>query len=130
MNAVPTVHIIAAGLAGLYSAIALVGGCLGYATKGSTASLVAGVISGVLLFLCAAGISFRPYPGLIGAMIIALALAGRFIGVLMQNRDRLPAWFSEGAGITAYIMIVGGVMVLVATGLALLAGAAQTPTTS
>src|SRR5438445_10534819 len=122
---VPVVQIIAAGLAGVYGVIALVGGCVGYARKGSTASLIAGVISGLLLLLCAAGVCFRPGPGLIGAMVIALALAGRFASVLAQNSSRLPTWLSEGAGVTAYIMIVGGVLVLVAGGLALLAGWAQ-----
>jgi uncharacterized membrane protein (UPF0136 family) len=125
MHAVPTVQIIAAGLAGIYGTVALVGGCVGYATKGSTASLVAGVISGILLLLCAAGTSFRPNLGLIGAAVIALLLAGRFTAVLVQNSSKLPAWLSEGAGVTAYIMVVGGVLVLVAAGLALLAGSTE-----
>ena len=124
---VPVVQIIAAGLAGVYGVVALVGGCVGYATKGSTASLIAGVFSGLLLFLCAAGICFRPGPGLIGAMVIALALAGRFASVLAQNSSKLPAWLSDGAGITTYIMIVGGILVVAAGGLALLAGWAQSP---
>jgi len=125
MHSVPTVQIIAAGLAGLYGAVALVGGCLGYATKGSTASLTAGVISGVLLLVCAAGTTFRPHLGLIGAAVIALLLAGRFAAVLAQNSSKLPAWLSEGAGITAYVMVVGGILVLVAAGLALLAGGTE-----
>jgi uncharacterized membrane protein (UPF0136 family) len=130
MNNVPSVHVMAAGLAGLYGVVALVGGCIGYATKGSNASLIAGVISGVLLLLCAAGVAFRPYPALIGAMVVALALAGRFSAVLAQNSSRLPVWLAEGAGITAYVMIVGGVLVLVAAGLALLASGAQPPATT
>jgi uncharacterized membrane protein (UPF0136 family) len=127
MNTVPTVHIIAAGLAGLYGVVALVGGCIGYATKGSTASLMAGVISGVLLLACAAAIAFRPYPALIAAAVIALLLAGRFAAVLAQNSGKLSDWLSEGAGVTAYIMVVGGVLVLVAAGLAMLAGGTNTP---
>jgi uncharacterized membrane protein (UPF0136 family) len=128
MHPVPVVQVIAAGIIGFYGVVSLVGGCIGYVAKASTASLLAGVICGAVLLLCAAGISFRPTLSLLVAMIVALALAGRFTGVLMQNRATLTAWLADGSGITAYVMIVGGVWVLIAAGLALLAGPGQSLT--
>ena len=56
MNGAPTVQIIAAGLTALYGLISLIGGYIGYAKAGSTASLIAGGVSGILLLLLAAGV--------------------------------------------------------------------------
>ena len=124
MNTTPTVQVIAAALTALYGVISIVGGYIGF-TKGSNASLIAGGIAGVLLLLCAGGVFGKPSWSLGGALVISLALMGRFIGVLMQNRDQIGTVLNEGKGITAYVMIVGGICVIVAAGLAILAGETQ-----
>jgi uncharacterized membrane protein (UPF0136 family) len=122
MGGIPIVQVIAACIAAGYGLIALIGGVLGYVKASSSASLVAGVVSGLLLLVCAALVMRQPFGSLVGAALIAVALGGRFFGVLLQHRTDLPNFFATGPGITAYVMVVGGALVLIAAGLALLAG--------
>jgi uncharacterized membrane protein (UPF0136 family) len=124
MTGIPPVQLIAAGITALYGLISLGGGILGYQLKGSTASLVAGGIAGLLLLACAAGVFRQPVWSLVGAIIVALALLGRFAMVTFQHKGELGSFLNEGSGITAYVMIVGGGLVVLAAGLALLAEAA------
>ena len=126
MNGAPTVQIIAAGLTALYGLISLIGGYIGYAKAGSTASLIAGGVSGILLLLLAAGVCFRPFWSLSAAGIVALALVGRFASVLFADKN-LGQTLNAGKGITAFVMIVFGATVIVAAGLALLAGHTEAP---
>jgi len=127
VNSVSTVHLVAIVVTGLYGLVSLVGGTIGYLKAGSMASLLAGGICGVLLLLCAAGITRWPTVSLAGAIVISLALAGRFGNVLVQHRESLKDFLSEGSGITAMVMIIGGVLVLVVCGLALAHGSAPEP---
>src|SRR5262249_13346666 len=122
------VQLIAAIVTALYGLISLVGGCIGYAKAGSTASLVAGGVSGILLLICAGGVYVRPSWSLIGAIIISLALAARFAATLAKESDRVAQVLNEGRGVTAYVMITFGVFVIVAAALALLAGPPQSAT--
>ena len=129
MHIVPVVQLIAACITALYGLISLIGGYIGYAKAGSTASLIAGGISGVLLLLCAGGVFVRPTWSLIGALVVSLALVGRFASVLAKESDHLGQVLNEGKGITAYVMITCGALVVAAAGLALLAGPTQSSTT-
>jgi uncharacterized membrane protein (UPF0136 family) len=123
MTGIPPVQLIAAAVIALYGLVSLVGGILGYLLKGSTASLVAGGIAGVLLLACAGAAFRQPFWSLVGGIIVALALLGRFAAVTVRHREELGAFLNEGSGITAYVMIVGGGLVILAAGLALLAEA-------
>jgi uncharacterized membrane protein (UPF0136 family) len=116
---VPTTQLIAAAAMAAYGLISIVGGILGFA-KGSNVSLAAGGVAGILLLLCAIGV-FRnfPVPSLIGAVLISLLLVGRFTIVLAQHRDDLGQHMGTTAGIVGIVMIVGGVLVLLLSGLAL-----------
>jgi uncharacterized membrane protein (UPF0136 family) len=117
MNGILTAHWVAAVLTGLYGLISLAGGITGYITKHSTMSLVAGVVSGILLLLCAVGvIRLSPFWSLIGAIILALLLAGRFTGQLVTKASEM----TELLRITAIVMVVGGVIVIIAAVVALL----------
>jgi uncharacterized membrane protein (UPF0136 family) len=113
MNTVPTVHLIAVVVTALYGLVSLVGGVMGF-MKGSTASLIAGGIAGVLLLLCAFGITRLPVWSLAGAIVISLALLGRFGVAVVRNFD-----LSERAGVVAFVMTVGGVLVILAAAIAL-----------
>jgi uncharacterized membrane protein (UPF0136 family) len=108
---------IAAGLAGLYGLVSLVGGVMGYVKASSVASLAAGGGSGVLLLACAAGTFFwKPAWSLAVAAVIAIALLGRFLPKAIH-----PAEGTEHhtAYMVALVMTVGGVLVLLAAGFAL-----------
>jgi uncharacterized membrane protein (UPF0136 family) len=105
----PSSHRVAAGLAIAYGLVALIGGVIGFVKAGSLASLIAGGGSGVLLLVGAALVGKKPKVGLGIALVVSLLLIGRFASVAIKG----------GASPVALVMIIGGVIVLVASGRAL-----------
>ncbi len=100
---------IALGVAAAYGVLALVGGMMGYVKAGSRASLIAGGVSGLILLGSAWLAASNPTLGLAIAAIVSAALVARFAKSAMGKR----------ANAVAYVMIGGGVAVLVTTGMAL-----------
>ena len=93
-----------------YGALALVGGVIGYLKAGSRASLIAGGVSGLVLIGSSLLALSHPVVGLALASLVSLALVARFArGVVGKQR----------ASGVAYVMIGGGLAVLVAAGMAL-----------
>ena len=115
----PVTYWIAAVLTGLYGVVSLTGGIIGYVRADSVPSLVAGSIAGVLLLLCAAGIFYLPAVSLGGAIIIAIALLGRFVPMLIQQRDQLGELLGTVKGIVELVMVIDGVVVIIAAVVAL-----------
>jgi uncharacterized membrane protein (UPF0136 family) len=115
MNNISTMHWIAAGVTGIYGLVSLIGGIMGY-MKGSTVSLIAGGIAGILLLICAFGVPRLPVWSLAGAIVVSLALLGKFGVAVVSNFD-----LSERAGVVAFVMTVGGVLVILAAAVALAA---------
>jgi uncharacterized membrane protein (UPF0136 family) len=113
MTNIPMMHLIAAGVTAIYGLVSLVGGIMGF-MKGSVASLIAGGIAGVLLLMCAFGVPRLPIWSLAGAIVVSLALLGRFGVAVVRNFD-----LSERAGVVAFVMTVGGVLVILAAAIAL-----------
>lgn len=72
---------------GLFS---LVGGLIGYFKAQSKASLIAGGISGLVLIMCAYGISRGNRAALFVSLLTALLLGGRFFGTWLQKRRLMP----------------------------------------
>lgn len=103
------IQTIALGLAAGYGALALAGGVVGYVKAKSRASLIAGGISGVLLIGSAVLGASEPVAGLVIASIVSLALCARFARSVMGKRSSA----------VAVVMLGGGLLVLVASGLAL-----------
>jgi uncharacterized membrane protein (UPF0136 family) len=116
---VPTTYLIALGITALYGIVSIVGGIIGYVRADSMASLVAGGIAGVLLLLCAGGVFYSPVLSLSGAIIISIALLGRFVPNLMRHRDNFVEFINTTAGMVALIMVIGGLLVIVLSALAL-----------
>jgi uncharacterized membrane protein (UPF0136 family) len=110
---------VAAGWMVFYGIISLVGGYLGYANKGSVASLVAGSAIGVLIILCAAGVFYRPTWGLAGAIVIAIAVLGRFGRSFFQNVGVLGEFVQTTIGIITVLMVVGALLVIILSALCL-----------
>jgi len=103
-----------AGIGALvYGLIALIGGLMGYINKGSKPSLIAGGISGLLLFLCHFGIFHDQTWGLIGALIISLLLVGRFASSLIKQRRTGASLFATVIGKVSVVMVVGGVIEMI-----------------
>jgi uncharacterized membrane protein (UPF0136 family) len=126
MNTVPTLHLVTAVMTGIYGLISLGGGITGYVKAGSAASLAAGGVCGILLLLCAFGIPRFPIVSLAVALIIAVALAGRFISVMAQHRDDLGHYLGTRAGSVGLVMIIGGAVVVILAAISL---AVKTPPT-
>ncbi len=100
---------LAAGLAATYGLVSIVGGVIGYVSKGSVASVVAGGISGAALIIAAVFMSRKPKPALTTALLLSIILVGRFISASTAN----------GPSTVALVMIIGGAIVALAAGLAL-----------
>jgi uncharacterized membrane protein (UPF0136 family) len=119
MNGYPTLHVVAAVVTALYGLVSLGGGLLGYVRAGSVASIIAGGIAGILLLLCAFGIFRMPVASLAGAIIIAVALLGRFVGTLAKHSEDFGEFAGSVLGVTALLIVAGGVLVIVVAALAL-----------
>jgi uncharacterized membrane protein (UPF0136 family) len=107
----PTAHWIALAIIAVYGIVSIAGGILGYVLADSKASLVAGGIAGLLLLLCAGGVFYLPAAGLSGAIVIAVALLGRFAPSLYRQSST-PEGLGTTKGIVALIMVAGGVLVI------------------
>ena len=100
---------IAVGVVVGYGVLSLVGGVMGYVKAKSRASLIAGGASGLLLIGSAALATTHPVAGFVIACVISLALVARFARSAVGKRPS-PV---------AYVMVGGGLAVLVTAGMAL-----------
>jgi hypothetical protein len=75
----------------------------------------------LLLLLCALGVFLATWPvaSLIGAIIVSLALVGRFTSVLISYREKLGEFAGTTAGMVAIIVVIGGVLVIILSVVAL-----------
>jgi uncharacterized membrane protein (UPF0136 family) len=92
----------------IFGLLTIVGGVIGYVKAGSTASIIAGAISGILLIGAAFLLPGNAALGLIVAGVVSIALAARFIPAFMKTGKMMPA------GLMALLSAVGIVMAIVA----------------
>ena len=92
----------------IFGLLTIVGGVIGYASKGSMASIVAGSISGILLLLGAFLLPNNATAGLAIACIVSILLAGRFIPAFMGTGGFMPA------GMMSILSVIGIVMAIAA----------------
>ena len=92
----------------IFGLLTIVGGVIGYVKAGSTASIVAGAISGVALIAAAFLLPGNTALGLIIAGVVSIALAARFIPAFMRTGKVMPA------GLMAVLSAIGVVMAIVA----------------
>ena len=81
---------LAVTVVAFYGLFSLAGGMIGYRKAKSTASLIAGSVSGVLLILCAYGIGHGSRASLLGGLAIAFVLGARFLGTWLKRRRVMP----------------------------------------
>ncbi len=74
----------------VYALFCGIGGFIGFKKANSKASLIAGSVSELLLFLCAAGIYAGYRFALIATILIAAALAGRFVKTYQEKQRVMP----------------------------------------
>ncbi|HEX8679689.1 MAG TPA: TMEM14 family protein, partial [Chthoniobacterales bacterium] len=75
----------------IFGLLTIAGGVIGFASKGSVASIVAGSISGILLLVAAFLLPGNVVAGLAMAGIVSLLLAGRFVPAFMKTGGFMPA---------------------------------------
>jgi len=92
----------------VFGILTIVGGVIGYVKAGSTASIIAGAISGLALLVAAFLLPGNVAIGLILAGAVSVALAGRFIPAFMQTGKVMPA------GLMAVLSTIGVIMAIVA----------------
>ena len=92
----------------IFGLLTIVGGVIGYVKAGSTASIIAGGISGIALIAAAFLLPGNPPLGLIIAGVVSIALAARFIPAFMRTGKVMPA------GLMAVLSAIGAVMAIVA----------------
>ncbi len=92
----------------IFGILTIVGGVIGYASKGSMASIIAGSISGILLLVGAYLLPDKATAGLAIAGIVSILLAGRFIPAFMKTGDFMPS------GMMAILSAIGVVMAIAA----------------
>jgi uncharacterized membrane protein (UPF0136 family) len=92
----------------IFGVLTIVGGVIGYAKAGSTASIIAGSISGILLLLAAFLLPANLAVGLALAAVVSIALAGRFVPVFIKTGHLMPA------GLMSLLSVIGIIMAIVA----------------
>ncbi len=91
----------------IFGLLTIVGGIIGYASKGSVPSIIAGSIAGVLLLLSAFLFPNHLVAGLAVALIVSLLLAGQFVPKFIQTGKAMPA------GMMSILSVIGIVMAIV-----------------
>lgn len=92
----------------VFGLLTIVGGVIGYVKAGSTASIVAGAISGIVLIVAAYLLPGNVALGLILAGVVSVALAGKFIPDFMNTGKVMPA------GLMSVLSVIGVIMAIVA----------------
>lgn len=75
----------------IFGVLTIVGGLIGYVSKGSVPSIVAGSITGVLLLVGAFLLPNHAVAGLAITLILSLLLAGQFVPKFIQTGKAMPA---------------------------------------
>ena len=92
----------------IFGLLTIVGGVIGYVKAGSTASIIAGSISGILLLIAAFLLPDRVLLGLAMAATISLLLAAQFLPKFLRSGKIMPA------GLMSILSLIGIVMAVVA----------------
>lgn len=88
-----------------YGLVALAGGTMGFVSAGSKASLIAGGISGLLLLAAAALMPRKTAIGLVLALLVSLALVGRFAPAALQTQKPVALVMSLGGLVVALLAV-------------------------
>ena len=92
----------------VFGLLTIVGGVMGYAKAGSTASIIAGSICGILLLLAAFLLPGNLAVGLALAAVVSIALAGKFVPAFIKTGQLMPA------GLMSVLSVIGLIMAIVA----------------
>ncbi|MDQ2919342.1 MAG: TMEM14 family protein [Verrucomicrobiota bacterium] len=92
----------------IFGLLTIAGGVMGFVKAGSTASIIAGSISGILLLLAAFLLPQQLAVALIIAAAVSILLAARFLPAFLKTGKMMPA------GLMAILSLIGIVVAIVA----------------
>jgi uncharacterized membrane protein (UPF0136 family) len=92
----------------IFGLLTIIGGVIGFVKAGSTASIIAGSISGILLLVAAFLLPQNLPAGLILAGVISILLAGRFVPAFLKTGQAMPA------GLMSVLSVLGVIVAIVA----------------
>ena len=92
----------------IFGLLTILGGVIGYVSKGSAASVIAGSISGILLLVAAFLLPGNVVAGLALAGVVSILLAGRFVPAFMKTGGFMPA------GMMSILSVIGVVIAIAA----------------
>ena len=92
----------------IFGLLTIIGGVIGFVKAGSTASIIAGSISGILLFAAAFLLPQNLAVGLILAGVVSILLAGRFVPAFLKTGQAMPA------GLMSVLSVLGVIVAIVA----------------
>ena len=93
----------------IFGLLTIIGGVIGFVKAGSTASIIAGSISGILLFVAAFLLPQNLAAGLILAGVVSILLAGRFVPAFLKTGQAMPA------GLMSVLSVLGVIVAIVAS---------------
>ena len=93
----------------IFGLLTIIGGVIGFVKAGSTASIIAGSISGILLFVAAFLLPQNLAVGLILAGVVSILLAGRFVPAFLKTGQAMPA------GLMSVLSVLGVIVAIVAS---------------
>jgi len=92
----------------IFGVLTIAGGIVGYVKAGSTPSIIAGSITGILLLVGAWMIPQNQVAGLVIVLIVSLLLAAQFVPKFMRTGVVMPA------GLMSILSAIGIVLAIVA----------------
>jgi uncharacterized membrane protein (UPF0136 family) len=92
----------------IFGVLTITGGIIGYVSKGSVPSIIAGAIAGLLLLLAAFLLPTHSGVALIIALAVSLLLAGQFVPKLIRTGQIMPA------GMMSILSVLGIIAVIAA----------------
>ncbi len=92
----------------VFGLLTIVGGAIGYASKGSVPSVIAGSISGIALLAAAFLLPNNVAAGLVLAGLVSVLLAGRFVPAFLKTGAVMPA------GMMSVLSVIGVILAIVA----------------
>ena len=92
----------------VFGVLTIAGGVVGYVKAGSVASIIAGLITGVLLLVAALLLPEHRAIGLATAFIISLLLAAQFVPKFIRTGRFMPA------GMMSILSVIGIIAAIVA----------------
>lgn len=92
----------------IFGLLTIVGGIIGFVRAGSTASIIAGSISGILLLLAAFLLPSNIAAALALAAIVSILLAGRFLPAFIKTGALMPA------GMMSLLSVIGLIVAILA----------------